>query len=204
MSYYAYIRCSTNLQDTESQRFAVMEYCNSKRILIDEWVTETVSGSVHFKKRLLGELINKVQPNDWIICPELSRIGRSVYSTMEVLSILMNKKVHIHCIKENLDIGDDLNSSILSFAFGISSQIERNLISQRTKDAMQKMKSEGRTLGRPKGSYSSSKLDVHKEMIIDLLSKGVSLSSICKITSVTAPTLYSFIKTRNIKVDKKH
>lgn len=203
MAYYAYVRCSTNLQDTESQRFAVMEYCNAKRILIDEWITETASGSIHFRKRLLGTLVDKVQPGDWIICPELSRIGRSVYATMEVLSLLMTKKVHVHCIKENLDIGDDLNSSILSFAFGISSQIERNLISQRTRESMQKMKSEGRVLGRPVGSLGKSRLDDKRDLVIDFLSRGVSKSSICKITGVTAPTLDSFLITRNIKVEKK-
>ena len=115
----------------------------------------------------------------------------------------MQKKVHVHCIKENLDIGDDLNSSILSFAFGISSQVEKVLISQRTKEALAKLKADGRTLGRPIGSYGKSKLDEKKDLIIDFLSKGVSKSSICKITGVTAPTLDSFIKTRNIKIHKK-
>ena len=203
MAYYAYIRVSTNLQDTDSQRFEVMKYCDTKKITITEWVSETASGSIHFKKRLLGALIEKVQASDWVICPELSRISRSIYATMEILSILMQKKVHVHCIKENMDIGDDLNSSILAFAFGVSSQIERNLISQRTRESMQKMKAEGRKLGRPKGVNGKSRLDEKRDLIVDFLSKGVSKSSICKITGVTAPTLDSFLITRKIKVEKK-
>ena len=132
---YGYIRVSSDKQTVENQRFEIKNFCDNQNIKIDGWIEETISGTKAYNKRELGKLLNKVQKDDLIICAELSRLGRNLFMIMEILNICMSKECRVWTIKDNYKLGEDIQSKVLAFAFGLSAEIERNLISQRTKEA---------------------------------------------------------------------
>lgn len=194
---YGYIRVSSNKQTVENQRFEILQFCRKEGICIDGWIEETISGTKTYRKRLLGHLLRKVGSGDIIICSELSRLGRSLFMVMEILNICMDKDCRIWTIKEGYRLGDDIPSKVLAFAFGLSAEIERNLISQRTKEALARKRSEGVILGRPKGSVNAAdklKLYHKKSQIERLLSTGISYSKIARICHVDRKTLMRFVK----------
>jgi len=202
MGVYAYIRVSTDSQETENQRYEVLKYANEKKLGNVEMVEETISGKKSWKKRQLGNLVDKLQKGDILIITELSRLGRSMLEIMELLSILLRKGVELHVIKNRQILKDDLQSKVFAMAFSIAAEIERELISQRTREALQRRRAEGKPLGRPRGSYSS-KLDRYREQIEELLSKGVSISSIAKIIGVPYSTVYSYVQRRKESLNAK-
>ena len=145
---YGYIRVSTDKQTVENQRFEITNFCSQREIHIDGWIEETISGTKTYSKRALGKLLQKVEKDDLIICAELSRLGRNLFMIMEILNICMTKECKVWTIKDNYRLGDDIQSKVLAFAFGLSAEIERNLISQRTREALARKKAEGIRLGR--------------------------------------------------------
>ena len=194
---YGYIRVSSDKQTVENQRFEINNFCLKENMHIDGWIEETISGTKNYDKRQLGVLLKKVQKDDLIICAELSRLGRSLFMIMEILSLCMKKECKVWTIKDNYRLGDDIQSKVLAFAFGLSAEIERNLISQRTKEALARKKAEGVVLGRPKGRKTSpQKHKLHgKEVLIDeLLKQNVSKRQIAKICKVDRNTLARFLK----------
>ena len=195
---YGYIRVSTDKQTVENQRFEITNFCNKEHLNIDGWIEETISGCKNYDKRKLGNLLNKVQKNDLIICAELSRLGRNLFMIMEILNVCMNKECKVWTIKDNYRLGDDIQSKVLAFAFGLSAEIERNLISQRTKEALARKKAEGVQIGRIKGSHNSyTKLTGKEDYILFRLSKGCTKTQLAKELNVDRTTLYRFIKTLN-------
>lgn len=196
---YAYIRVSTSKQDIENQKYEIMQYCDERRLLVDEWVQESVSSRQKLESRELSSLIAKAQKKDIIICTELSRLGRSLFEVMGILNQLMEKDVKVFSIKEGYELGNNINSKVLAFAFGLAGEIERDLISQRTKSALSKRKAQGLKLGRPKGSTGKSKLDDKQDEIKELLAKKVSVASIAKIYNVQWLTMNNYIKSRKLK-----
>ncbi|NCA80520.1 MAG: invertase, partial [Sphingobacteriia bacterium] len=137
---YGYIRVSTDKQTVENQRFEINKFCKRQDIQIDEWIEETISGTKEVEKRRLGKLLKRLQKDDILICSELSRLGRSLFMIMDVLSACMKKEIQLWTIKDNYRLGSDISSKVLAFAFGLSAEIERNLISQRTKEALARAK----------------------------------------------------------------
>ncbi len=195
---YGYIRVSSDKQTVENQRFEINNFCKQKNLVIDGWIEETISGTKAYNKRELGKLLNKIKKDDLIICAELSRLGRNLFMIMEILNICMTKECRVWTIKDNYRLGDDIQSKVLAFAFGLSAEIERNLISQRTKEALARKKAEGVTLGRPKGKKSSQdkyKLYGKEVLIQELLKNKVSKRQIAKICKVDRNTLDRYIKT---------
>jgi DNA invertase Pin-like site-specific DNA recombinase len=191
---YGYIRVSSDKQTVENQRFEIKKFCKSQGIKVDGWIEETISGTKNYDKRKLGKLLNKVKKDDLIICAELSRLGRSLFMIMEILSLCMKKDCKVWTIKDNYRLGDDIQSKVLAFAFGLSAEIERNLISQRTKEALARKMAEGVVLGRPVGSKSKKvKLTGKENTISDLLKQGVSKSEIARIFNVNRMTVSKFI-----------
>jgi DNA invertase Pin-like site-specific DNA recombinase len=171
---------------------------------IDGWIEETISGTKSYDKRQLGKLLKRVQKNDLIICAELSRLGRSLFMIMEILNICMTKECRVWTIKDNYRLGDDIQSKVLAFAFGLSAEIERNLISQRTKEALARKKAVGVVLGRPKGRKSNPdkyKLSGKEILIRELLKNKTSLRKIAKICKVDRNTLSRFIELKNLADD---
>ena len=132
---YGYIRVSTDKQTTENQRFEILEFANKQGITIDKWIEETISGTQSLKKRELGYLLKHLKANDILIASELSRLGRNLLQIMSILHYCMEIEAKIWTIKDNYRLGDDIQSKVLAFAFGLSAEIERKLISQRTKEA---------------------------------------------------------------------
>lgn len=192
---YGYIRVSSDKQTVENQRFEIQRFCKQEGLSVDGWIEETVSGTKNYDKRELGTLLDKVQKDDLIICSELSRLGRSLFMIMEILNHCMDKECRVWTIKDSYRLGDDIQSKVLAFAFGLSAEIERNLISQRTKEALARKKAEGVTLGRPKGKKSSKvKLSGNEEMIRDLRESGVTISQIASIYHVNRNTVSRFIR----------
>ena len=152
---YGYIRVSTDKQTVENQRFEIENYCKERGMIVGSWIEETISGTKKVDERKLGKLLNKVKKDDIIICAELSRLGRNMFMIMSILNYCMENGIKVWTIKDNYRLGDDLTSKVLAFAFGLSAEIERNLISQRTKEELARKKSEGISLGRPIGRKSS-------------------------------------------------
>lgn len=193
---YAYIRVSTSKQSTSNQQHEIKVFAdrNQWKQTIT-WIEETASGTKDYKKRKLGELVEKLANNDTLVVTELSRLGRSLMEVMTILHELMQKRVTIYSIKENFTLKDDINSQVLAFAFSLSAQIERQLISQRTKEALARAKSEGKKLGRPKGRTSiNPKLKARDKEIKELLDKRVSKSAIARIMGVSRGTLIRYLK----------
>ena len=192
---YDYIRVSSDKQTVENQRFEINNFCKKENLHIDGWIEETISGTKTYDKRKLGELLNRVQKGDLIICAELSRLGRNLFMIMEILHICMNKECKVWTIKDNYRLGDDLQSKVLAFAFGLSAEIERNLISQRTKEALAMRKAQGIHIGRIAGSHNSKiKLSGYEEIIQELLIFGCSKAEISRILKVDRSTLWRFLK----------
>jgi DNA invertase Pin-like site-specific DNA recombinase len=198
---YGYIRISTGKQDTENQRFEILKYANENKLGSVEFLEETISGRKSWKDRKVGTLVQELQKGDILIITELSRLGRSMLEVMELLSILLRKGVELHVVKNKQVLKDDLHSKVFAMAFSIAAEIERELISQRTKEALARRKAEGKPIGRPKGSFSSS-LDKHREQIEEFLRKGVSISSIAKILEVPYGRLWDYVKRRGLKRNK--
>lgn len=196
---YGYIRVSTDRQTVENQRYEINQFCKDKELVVNKWVEETISGTKTIEERELGRLLKKMKKGDILICSELSRLGRSLLMIMGVLNECMNRDIKVWTIKDNYRLGSDINSKVLAFAFGLSAEIERNLISQRTKEALARKKAEGVILGRPKGSKSKkTKLTGQEKKIIELLEKKVSNSAIGRILGVHRLTVTNFVKRHNL------
>jgi DNA invertase Pin-like site-specific DNA recombinase len=181
----------------ENQRFEIENFCKHERIRIDGWIEETISGTKNYDKRKLGKLLHKVRKGDLIICSELSRLGRSLFMIMDILNILMNKECKLWTVKDGYRLGDDIQSKVLAFAFSLSAEIERNLISQRTKEALARKRAEGVVLGRPVGAKKAKeklKLWKHRELIKLLREQGVSYSKIARILKVNRITVSQFVR----------
>ena len=191
---YGYIRVSSDKQTVENQRFEINNFCERYKLVIDGWIEETISGMKSYNKRGLGRLLLQIQKDDLIICAELSRLGRNLFMIMEILNICMTKECRVWTIKDNYRLGDDIQSKVLAFAFGLSAEIERNLISQRTKEALARKKAEGIVLGRPKGRKNKKhKLMGKNEIITEMLREGISKSTIAKKLGVSRNTLYLYM-----------
>ena len=192
---YGYIRVSTDKQTTENQRFEIIKFANSQRIKIDKWIEETISATQSLKKRELGILLKNLKAGDILIASELSRLGRNLLQIMSILHYCMEIEAKIWTIKDNYRLGDDIQSKVLAFAFGLSAEIERNLISQRTKEALKRKREEGVVLGRPKGSKSSYlKLSKFETEVLKMKKRGCTNTKIGKKYGVTRDTVARFLK----------
>lgn len=196
---YGYIRVSTDKQTVENQRFEILEFAKRNSLKVETWIEETVSGTITPENRELGKLLEKIQAGDLIICSELSRLGRSLFMIMSILNKLMEKSARIWTIKDGYKLGDDIQSKVLAFAFGLSAEIERNLISQRTKEALERKKAEGQKLGRPQGSTGkNSKLDGAELGTTIMLLQGISINRIANLYGVHRKTVKKFIAKRQL------
>ena len=196
---YAYVRVSTQKQDCASQKLAIKNYCRYHRIHNLTFISENVSGTKDPSKRKLGELINTAQSGDLIVITELSRLGRSLMMILDTLQSLLNKGVKVIAIKEGYELGDNVQSKVLAFAFGLSAELERNLISERTRMALAKVKADGKHVGRKKGQKPTKYKLTGKEKIITYeRNSGTSKSALARQLNVSRMTLLKFMKDNNI------
>lgn len=203
---YGYIRVSSDKQTVENQRFEINNFCEKQNLAINDWIEETISGTKNYSKRQLGLLLRKVCKDDIIICSELSRLGRNLFMIMEILNICMTKECRVWTIKDNYRLGEDIQSKVLAFAFGLSAEIERNLISQRTKEALARLKAEGKQIGRGSGKRNNNlnaKCQMKHHYILKQLDRGVSIPQIAKKIKVARGTLYRYLAYTNIKIPTK-
>jgi DNA invertase Pin-like site-specific DNA recombinase len=192
---YGYIRVSTDKQTVENQRFEIENFVHKENVKIDRWIEEIVSGTVSFEKRKLGSLLKKMKKRDVLVASEISRLGRNLLQIMSILHYCMINDMQVWTVKDNYRLGTDIQSKVLAFAFGLSAEIERNLISQRTKEALARIKAEGRKLGRVCGSRNTShKLDNKDNQIFSLLDKGISQNKIAEMLHVHRNTVNKFVK----------
>lgn len=198
---YAYIRVSTDRQTVENQRFEIDNFCKARKIRIGRYIEETVSGMKAVDKRELGLLIRKMKEGDTLIASEISRLGRRLLEVMSILKMLMDKKVNVITVKEHFELGDNLQSHVIAFAFSLASEIERSLISQRTKEALARRKAMGQKLGRKAGgSNRTHKLDGHKELIRTMVEYGYNKAEICRKVGCTYATLEKHLKREGLTV----
>ena len=192
---YGYIRVSTEKQNFDNQKFELENFAVQRNWKISEWIEETISGIKKIEERKFGDLLTKMTKDDILIVTEISRLGRNLMQIMSILNICMEKEIRVYTTKEGYELGNNINSKVLAFAFGLSAEIERNLISQRTKEALARRRAEGVILGRPIGSKSTLlKLTGKEEAIKALLDKNVSKSEIGRRLSVHRTTISNFLK----------
>ena len=192
---YAYIRVSTDKQTIDNQRFELQKFATEKGIVIDKWVSEIASGTKVASDRKLGWLLKRMKKSDILIITEISRLGRNLMQIMSILNLCMSKETKVLTVKERYELGNNINSQILAFAFGLSAQIERDLISQRTKEALAMRKAAGKRLGREVGSKNSHyKLTGKEALIRTMLEYGYSKSAICRKLKCNPKTLNDHLK----------
>jgi len=190
---YGYIRVSSDRQTVENQRFEINNFCKGEKIKVEKWIEETISGTKAPEKRELGKMIKKLNKGDIVICSELSRLGRSLFMILDVLSLCMKKEIKLWTIKDNYRLGNDIESKVLAFAFGLSAEIERNLISQRTKEALARVKAEDRHLGRQFGSKNQKHiLDSKLNELRAMHSNNISKTEIAKRLKVSRATIQRY------------
>lgn len=195
---YGYIRVSTDKQNVENQEFEINKYCKDNNIVIDKWIKETISSTKKLEDRKLGKLLKHLKKDDIIITSELSRLGRNLLQIMSILNYCMNIDCQIWTIKDNYKLGVDIQSKVLAFAFGLSAEIERNLISQRTKEALSRIKNEGKHLGRSIGSKTDNVKLKNKELLIKnmYMDKRMKKIGIARMLDVNYSTLYRYMRGR--------
>lgn len=196
---FSYLRVSSIAQDEQNQRMGIEQKAKSLGIIIDKYYIDKVSGITEPDKRNLGKLLKKVKEGDIIIVSELSRLARNMLLMFRIIETLLNKKIHLYSVKDNFVLDDSLQSKILVFAFGIASQVERDMISARTKEALARKKLEGIHLGRKFGAKILCKRLVdNQDKIMKMYYNGVSKAKIARKYKVTDKTIRKYIRLWNL------
>ena len=193
---YGYIRVSTDHQHTANQHHEIELFTAKNDMKIDKWVEEVISSRKPLHERRLGKVLKKLKKGDILIATELSRLGRNLLEVMGILQECLEKDCQIWTLKENYRLGADIQSKVLAFAFSLASEIERQLISERTKISLQRLKDEGRHLGRPYGT-SYQKLQKQHDRLMNLLDKGVSKAEIARSLGCSWLTVHRYMQ-RNL------
>lgn len=197
-----YLRVSKDTMELKNQKYEIMEYAHKNSLKIDDFIEAEVSSRKDIKKRKITEVFERLKAGDTLIVSELSRIGRSTGEVVNLVNDLIAKQVRFIAIKQNLQINGqhDIQSKVVTTMFSLFSELERDLISTRTKQALASRKAQGIILGRPKGKLGTSRLDDKKQQIEELLSHKVSKSAIARILGVSRTTVLEFIKSRKLQV----
>lgn len=192
---YGYIRVSTDQQDCENQKLGIERKAKSLGVSIEKYIEDSgVSGTIEPNNRALGGCLKHLKSGDIIICSELSRLGRKLFMIMRILEHCMNCGAKVYTVKDGYELGDNIQSKVMAFAFALSAEIERDLISQRTKEALARKKAEGVKLGRHYGSKNKKhKLDGKLDIIISELEAGMPKTKLAKQLNVSLSTLYDFL-----------
>jgi DNA invertase Pin-like site-specific DNA recombinase len=190
---YAYIRVSTDTQHLENQKHEISTFCESNSLVVDSWIAETISSRKALKDRKLNQILRKIKKGDILITTEITRLGRSLFEVMSILQKCMEKDCQVWTLKENYRLGTDLQSKVLAFAFTISGEIERQMISERTKQSLKRLRDEGKHLGRPYG-FSYQKLRKKHQKIVELLEKGMTKAEIARLLGCSWLTIHRYVK----------
>ena len=200
MKTLAYLRISTDSQDLNAQKLAILDFAQREGIVIDAFIEATASAGKTRKARRLDELMDRFDRGDRLIVSELSRLGRSLGQVIGIVDTLVKRKIAFIAVKENIRFEgkQDIQTKVMVALFALFAEVERDLISERTKEGLAKARASGKKLGRPKGALGRSRLNGKEGEIQTLLEKGVSKAAIAKINGVSRTTLYHFIQTRRL------
>ena len=184
----------------ENERFEILKFAHEKKLSVDRWIEETISATRKLSDRKLGILLERMREDDILIVTELSRLGRSLLEGMSILYTLMEKDMKVFTTKERYELGNNISSKVLAFAFSLSAEIERSMISSRTKEALARKRSEGKRLGRPKGKLSTvTKLTGKDDLIREYLVRKIPVSVIARLLGVSRLTVRHYIRTRKLQ-----
>ncbi len=192
-----YLRVSTADQDLEKNKADILAFANSRDPGRVTFVEERASGKTPWRKRKVAEVLENLTRGDTLLVSELSRLGRSMLECMEILSIATHKGVHVYALKGNWQLDDTIQSKIIAMAFAMAAEIERDLISSRTREALRARRASGKPLGRPKGP-GKSRLDAFRPEIKALLANGSTQRFIANRYSTTPANLSNWIKKNRI------
>ena len=197
----AYLRASTDKQDVSNQKLEILEFARRQELKVDEFIELTQSSRKSSKQRRIDELMARLNSGDTLIVTELSRLGRSTAEVISLVNALVESKVRVRVLKQNLDIQQhDMSSKIIITLFSLFGELERDLVSMRTKAALAAKKSQGVQLGKPKGTIQKSKFDQHSDKIKELLGMGLSVRKISKFLGYSNHIgLNTYIKKSNLK-----
>lgn len=197
----AYVRVSTDKQELENQRFEIERFCRERSLAVDEWDGEIISGTVKVSERKLAAVLDSLTAGDTLIMAEVSRIARSLLGILMVVQECVDRGITLMTVKENFTFGGDLNSKVMAAVFGIAAEIERSLISARTREALARKKAEGIRLGRPVGTGRPELLKLYgkDEKILRLMEKRVSYAAIARILDVNPKTLRAYLERQNLR-----
>ena len=190
-----YLRVSTGKQNLANQQDEIRRFAESRNFTVNSWVTEVVSGKKNERERKLGTLLKRMKPGDTLIVTEISRLSRTLTDIMAIMGKCLSREINLYTTKEGYSFDNSINSKVLCFAFGLVAEIERNLISMRTKEALALRKAEGVTLGRRKGSYTKTNILMdNRQAIIEMLNNDKSIGDICKRFDISRDTFAKFRK----------
>ena len=198
----AYVRVSTDDQDYRNQKFEILNYCDRSGMKVEKWLEVEMSSRRSAKDRRIDELLSNLKSNDRLLVSELSRLGRSTGEVIQLIKSLTDQKIEFVAVKQGFRINSqnnkDMTSKVMVTIFSLLAELERDLISERTKMGLARARASGKKLGRPKGP-GKSKLDGKEDVIIGFLDKGVTRANIARILDVTWGTMDNFIKTRGLQ-----
>jgi DNA invertase Pin-like site-specific DNA recombinase len=189
---YAYLRVSTDAQDVANQKQGVSEYA-AQRNWVPAFVEDTVSGRIHWRERQLGKLLDRMSKGDVLVVAEVSRLARSTVQVLELMKEATERDVHVHIVKSGMVLDGSMQAKIVATIFGLAAELERDLISARTKEALAKRKADGVVLGRPPGKAKQVKLDVRAKDIDRLLRAGISKRAIARELECSPQTLHTWL-----------
>ena len=196
-----YLRVSTADQDIEKNKADILKLANDKRLGNVDWVEEKASGTKDWHKRKFGKVFETLNAGDTIIVSELSRLGRSTLQILEIMKLAKQRRIAVHAVKGGWSLNSTMESKIVLNMLAMFAEIERDLISERTKEGLKAVRAKGVKLGRPRG-VGRSKLDANREEIIALLNNGATKTYIAKRYSTSQPNLYNWIKKNQITLLK--
>tara|TARA_B100001059_G_scaffold58184_1_gene53484 strand:- start:2835 stop:3479 length:645 start_codon:yes stop_codon:yes gene_type:complete len=199
MTTYAYLRVSTDAQDTQNQKHGILEYANQMGIADIQFIEDTASGTKKWHKRKLGHLLQELTVGDTIIFAEISRIARSTLQVLEVLELCSSKKIHVFIAKQNMRLDGTMQATITATVLGLAAEIERTFISTRTKEALDAKRKLGIIGGRPKGPAKHLKLDKQRDKIIEYLKMGLTQAAIAKLLDISPSTLSDYIRRHDLR-----
>lgn len=201
--YIAYLRVSTTDQNPDNQKLGLLEYANRHGFAPLDIVEETATRKRNWRERALGKLLERAEPGDVFLSPEITRIGGSPLQVLDFLQAAREKGVHVHITKQQIILDDSLTAEIQATVLGLAARIESHFISTRTKEALKVAQANGKRLGRQPGAEVRLKLDEKSELIAAYLGMGLSLKQIAKHCDVAYSTMHRFMKRRNIQPNTK-
>lgn len=190
----AYLRVSTDKQDTENQLFGIQKFAAEKNWMISQTIHDTASGAVSWRERKLAQAISELKAGDNLLVAEMSRLGRSTIDVLEVMKEATTRGINLYIVKQGLALDGSAMSKLIATMLAVFSELERDLIRSRTKEALARRRAEGLSLGRPKGKATKTKLDDQAEKIRDYINKGINKRDIARLIDCAPNTLYSWLE----------